>query len=128
VTECRLDITTTVEGKCGRLNGNEERGRAFFCNRAILVHFFSNNVSYFFAVASSKTFSPRPNSARREAAAFGKLFADRYAMIDLCLGKQRQLRQGALGVVPHLGDATYSSSACRLVNIEVMVGMSLMRA
>lgn len=59
---------------------------AFFCKRTILVHFFSSNVSYFFAVAASKLSSPRPNSSLSVAAVFGKLFADKYAIIDLCLG------------------------------------------
>jgi hypothetical protein len=59
---------------------------AFFCNRTIAVHFFSSNDSYFVVVAASKTSSPRLNSALNAAAVFCRLFADRYAMIDLCLG------------------------------------------
>ena len=56
---------------------------AFFWRRMTLVHFFSNNVSYFVAVVASKTSSPRPNSVLSTAAVFGRLFADRYAMMDL---------------------------------------------
>ena len=51
----------------------------------MLVHFFSSKVSYFLAVAASKISSPRFSSILSAAAAFGRLFADRYAMIDLCL-------------------------------------------
>jgi hypothetical protein len=57
--------------------------RAFFCNRTMPVHFFSSRVSYFFAVAVSNVFSLMLVSSRREAAAFGRLLAERYAMMDL---------------------------------------------
>lgn len=63
------------------------RRHTLFCNRAILVHFFSSNVSYFITVGPSKTSSPRLNSARSAVAEFGRLFANRYAIIDLCLRK-----------------------------------------
>jgi hypothetical protein len=55
----------------------------------MLVHFFSNNVSYFLAAASSKASMLRPNSALSAAADSGKLFAERYAMIDLWLAAVR---------------------------------------
>lgn len=61
-------------------------GHAFFCKRTILVHFFSSKVSYFFTVVASNASSARFNSSLRAAAVFGRLFAERYAMIDLCLG------------------------------------------
>jgi hypothetical protein len=48
-----------------------------------------------------------------------RLFAVRYAMIDLCLPISSQLRSGACLQNHH----TYSSSACLLVNIPFMVGM-----
>lgn len=47
------------------------------------VHFFSNSDSYFFAVPASKTSSLRSSSARSAAAALGRLFAVRYAIMDL---------------------------------------------
>jgi hypothetical protein len=89
VIESWLDIALKVVGRYDKQNGVSQYKHTFFCNRTMLVHFFSSNVSYFFAVAASKTSSPRLNSALSAAAVFGKLFADRYAIIDLCLGTQR---------------------------------------
>ena len=79
-TERRLDIARVgIEAKILYYK------HAFFCKRTILVHFFSSNVSYFFTVAASKASSGRFNSSLRAAAVFGKLVAERYAIIDLCL-------------------------------------------
>lgn len=59
--------------------------RTFFCKRTTLVHFFSRRPSYFLTVLVSSTSSGRLSSSRSAAAVLGKLFAERYAMIDLCL-------------------------------------------
>ncbi len=72
-----------------RFVGWAGKSRTFFCNRTTDVHFFSSSPSYFFEVAASKL-SPMLASARRAAAAFGRLFEERYAMMDLCLEGQRQ--------------------------------------
>lgn len=70
------------------LTGLDSAVFTFFCNRRPIVHFFSNNVSYFVVVAASNTFSSRPDSALSIAAASGRLFADKYAMMDLFLGNE----------------------------------------
>lgn len=59
--------------------------RTFFCRRTMLVHFLSSRFSYFFAVAASNTSSGKFRSALTAAAALGRLFAARYAIMDLCL-------------------------------------------
>ena len=79
-TERRLDIAR-VEIEAEILYYQH----AFFCKRTMLVHFFSSSVSYFFTVAASKASSGRLNSSLRAVAVFGKLVAERYAIIDLCL-------------------------------------------
>jgi hypothetical protein len=68
--------------------GNVLCKHTLFCKRIMLVHFLSSNVSYFFKVAASKI-SSRPNSALSAATLFGRLCADKYAMIDMCLRTQR---------------------------------------
>lgn len=90
---------------------------AFFCKRTILVHFFSSNVSYFFTVAASNTSSGRFNSSLSAAAVFGRLFAERYAMIDLCL-RSKSAQSGQFTTRRY----THSSSACRSVNKRLMLG------
>jgi hypothetical protein len=65
------------------VEGRAEEGLAFFCRRITLVHFFSNNVSYFLTVTALKVSSSSPSSVLSAATAFGKLFADKYATIDL---------------------------------------------
>lgn len=93
----------------------------FLCKRAILVHFFSSNVSYFFMVAESKTSSESFSSSLRAAAAFGNSFADRYATIDLCLVNQVSfITSGVMGIA-----YTHSSSACRLAKIGLIVGSGI---
>jgi hypothetical protein len=66
--------------------GDEVPRHTFFCSRTTLVHFFSSRPSYFLAVLASNTSSPRLISARSAAAVFDRLFAERYAIMDLCLG------------------------------------------
>lgn len=79
---------------------------AFFCSRTMLVHFFSSSVSYPFAVVASNISSLRLNSSLSTAAVFCRLFADRYAMIDLCLGTLRQSRSRSSSILT-VHDAMY---------------------
>lgn len=104
-----------------------ESGHAFFCRRTMPVHFFSSNVSYFFAVPASKTSSPRLSSVLRAAAESGRLFAVRYAIIALCLGRHCQSSLNlrftvTCGVAWHI---THSSSACRLTSIGPILRVPL---
>lgn len=65
--------------------GPDGAGPTFFCRRTTLVHFFSSSPSYFLTVLVSSTSSGRLSSSRNVAAVPGRLFAERYAIIDLCL-------------------------------------------
>ncbi len=87
----------------------------FFWSRTTLVHFFSSSPSYFLDVAASKL-SPMLASALRAAAASWNLLAERYAIIDLWLGRIRSRRAGGEGK-----RGTHSSSAWRLVSIWLIV-------
>lgn len=114
---------------------SDRKPRTFFCNRTILVHFFSSNDSYFFAVAASYTSSPSDISSRRAAALCVKLFAERYAMTDLCLEVKLNVSYDRFpadsppqnGKVKLSQDSwrrtTYSSSACRAGNVRLMAAV-----
>lgn len=69
----------------GRNGFEAQTEHAFFCKRAMLVHFFSSNPSYLFAVVESKASSGRFNSVLSVVAVSDRLFAVKYAMMDLCL-------------------------------------------
>lgn len=60
------------------------KGFTFFCSRTTLVHFFSNNPSYFFRVASSKA-AEMLTSSRNAAAVLGALMTPKYAIMALWL-------------------------------------------
>lgn len=59
----------------------------------MLVHFFSSSVSYLLIVLASKVSSATPSSFLNVAADSGRSFAERYAMIDLCLSRTQHLLQ-----------------------------------
>lgn len=93
----------------------------FFCNRTTLVHFFSSRPSYFLTVLESRTSSGRLSSCRSAAAVSGRLFADRYAMIDLwlpapvspCRSCNSAYGIGGVGLAAHqLDGESISGSLC----------------
>lgn len=97
-------------------------GPTFFCRRTTLVHFFSRRPSYFLTVLGSRASSDRPSSCRNAAAVLGRLFAERYAMMDLCLpapvspcsGSSWNRRDGGGGLAAPLpGGSSISGSWCR---------------
>lgn len=85
VVKGRLDVTARLVSNT--VGGREDlkRRHAFFCKRAMLVHFFSSIPSYLFAIFGSNTSSPRFTSLLSAAAVSGRSLATRYAIIDLCL-------------------------------------------
>lgn len=105
----------------GGITASRNVVRTFFCRRTTLVHFFSRRPSYFLTVVVSSTSSGRLSSSLSAAAVLSKLFAERYAIIDLCLpayisssSRSSVTVLGGLAAL-QLADLSISGSWCRLL-------------